>query len=60
MPSFFILNSHAGYRIGLGEVSGRLQIRVMNLLNSRYQVVRAYPMPGRSFHISFSVDFNQQ
>ncbi len=60
MPSFFVLNSHAGYRIGLGEVGGHLQLRVMNLLNSRYQVVRAYPMPGRSFHVSFSVEFNQQ
>jgi vitamin B12 transporter len=60
MPAFFVLNSHAGYRLGLGEVAGRLQFRIVNLLNSEYQVVRAYPMPGRSFHVSFSIEFKQQ
>ncbi len=59
MPSFYVLNAHAGYRLSMGELAGRLQLRVKNLLNSRYQVIRAYPMPGRNFNISLSIEFNQ-
>ena len=58
MPFFMVFNSYAGYRIRMGDLSGQLQLRVMNLFNTRYQVIRSYPMPGRTFHLSFSVDYN--
>ena len=58
MPSFMVYNSYAGYRIRMGDLSGQLQLRVMNLFNTRYQVVRSYPMPGRTFHLSFTVDYD--
>ncbi|MFW5835454.1 MAG: TonB-dependent receptor [bacterium] len=60
MPAFSVFNGYAGYHIKIGETTGRLQLKIMNLLNSKYQVVRAYPMPGRSFHLSFSVEFDQR
>ena len=59
MPSFVVFNGYAGYRLTLGDVSGRLQIRVMNLFDTQYQVVRSYPMPGRTLHLGFSVDLSQ-
>jgi vitamin B12 transporter len=59
MPSWFILNSFAGSRIKAGDVTGHLRLRVMNLLNLQYQVIRSYPMPGRSFHLSFTFEYNQ-
>ncbi len=58
MPSFMVFNTYAGYRIKIGDLSGLLQLRVMNLFNTRYQVIRSYPMPGRTLHLSFSVDYN--
>ncbi len=58
MPSFFIVNAHAGYNLRLRDLGGRLQLRVMNLLDTQYQVVRAYPMPGRSFHLGLTIEFN--
>lgn len=59
LTSFYVLNAHAGYRLSMGELNGRLQLRAKNLLNSQYQVIRAYPMPGRSFHVSLSIEFNR-
>ncbi len=59
MPSHFLLNGYAGARITAGDISGNLRIKVMNLFNTHYQVVRSYPMAGRSYHLSFSLDFRQ-
>lgn len=59
MPPFRVVNLHAGYRVKISDVAGRLQLRVRNLFDSRYQVIRAYPMPGRSFHLNFSLEFNK-
>lgn len=58
MHPFMVFNGYAGYRIKAGDVAGKIQLRVMNLLNNQYQVVRSYPMPGRTFHLSLSLDFN--
>lgn len=33
--------------------------RVDNLFNKQYQVIRSYPMPGRSFHITLTLSFNK-
>jgi vitamin B12 transporter len=33
---------------------------VLNLLNSNYQLIRAYPAPGRSFYLSVNYLFNQK
>ena len=60
MPYFMIFNSYAGYNIRTGELQGRLQLRIMNLFNAQYQVTRSYPMPGRTFHLGFSVEFDKR
>lgn len=59
MPGIVVFNSYAGYRIKAGDVSGRIQIRIMNIFNSHYQVLRSYPMEGRTIHLSFALDFRQ-
>ncbi|MFO7922599.1 MAG: TonB-dependent receptor plug domain-containing protein [Bacteroidales bacterium] len=59
MPSFLVFNGYAGHRIKVGDIGGQIQVRIMNLFNNQYQVVRSYPMPGRTFHLSFSLDLNQ-
>ncbi len=30
-----------------------------NILNTRYEVIRSYPMPGRSFHLALTVGLNR-
>jgi vitamin B12 transporter len=59
MPSHFLMNGYVGSRISAGDISGNLRVRVMNLFNTPYQVVRSYPMAGRSYHLSFSLEFMQ-
>lgn len=39
----------------LGIISGNAEI--LNLLNKNYEVVRFFPMPGRTFRVSFSLKF---
>jgi outer membrane cobalamin receptor len=34
-----------------------LQLEVLNLLGKNYEIVRNYPMPGRSFRINASLNF---
>ncbi len=58
MPSHKIFNVWAGYRVSLGGVDGRIQLRVMNLLDEDYQVVRSYAMPGRTIHLGFIMGYS--
>ena len=58
MPPFRVLNMWAGYRVRLGGVDGRVQLRVMNLLDEDYQVVRSYAMPGRTIYLSFIMGYS--
>ncbi len=39
----------------LGEIN--LQLEALNLLDKNYEIVRNYPMPGRSFRINTSLNF---
>ncbi|WP_294083919.1 TonB-dependent receptor plug domain-containing protein [Proteiniphilum sp. UBA5384] len=43
------------FRTRLGKID--LQLEVLNLLDKNYQIVRNYPMPGRSFRINASFNF---
>jgi vitamin B12 transporter len=60
MPSFLVINSFAGYRIKTGDISGQLQLKVMNLFNMQYQVIRSFPMPGRYIHLGFTIDYDSR
>ena len=35
-----------------------LRFQLMNLMNEQYQLVRNYPMPGRSYHVGLQYKFN--
>ncbi|TVR73229.1 MAG: TonB-dependent receptor [Marinilabiliales bacterium] len=58
MPPFMVCNAWGGYRVNLWGISAMLQIRVMNLFNEQYQVVRSYAMPGRTFHLGLTLGYN--
>ncbi len=60
MPPFALINLHLGYSIELQQdLETSLQFRIMNLFDRKYQVVRAYPMPGRSLQASLIVRFSR-
>lgn len=50
-----LLNCAIGTRIQGVSTTGAVQIRMDNVLNESYEVVRGYPMPGRMLKIVFEV-----
>jgi hypothetical protein len=49
------LSLHRRFRLGQGSL--RVQAEVVNTGNAQYEVVRYYPMPGRSFRASISYSY---
>jgi len=47
----------ASKRFRLRSCRLRLQAELVNLTNEQYDVIKYYPMPGRSFRISGSIEF---
>jgi len=39
------------------EMKIRLQGEILNIADSQYDVIQYYPMPGRSWRLSFSISF---
>ncbi|OFY49212.1 MAG: hypothetical protein A2X22_07605 [Bacteroidetes bacterium GWF2_49_14] len=48
------------HKLFLKENEVLISFRVNNLLNHSYQLIRAYPAPGRSFLLSMNYMFNQK
>ena len=46
----------AGYSLRLGTVKLKAQVEVNNLLNQQYEVIRNYPMPGRNYKLTLSME----
>ncbi len=59
LPPFTLFNLHFGYSITLQDIETTLQLRVMNVFDRSYQVVRAYPMPGRSIQGTLKLNFSR-
>jgi len=49
------LSVSKGFPIRFGTVD--LQLEALNLLNRNYEIVRNYPMPGRSYRMNISINF---
>lgn len=47
----------AGRSLNLGTVSLDLRAELVNLANTQYEVIRYYPMPGRSWRVVAHIDF---
>ena len=56
MPSYYELGCSLwkSFRLDTSELS--LKAECINLTDSRYELVRNYPMPGRQFRITVSID----
>lgn len=43
--------------LAAGKLTYKVQAEISNLLNLQYDVVRNYPMPGRSYRMNFTMNF---
>lgn len=57
MQPWYTHDISMGYKITSGKTQYKLLGEVNNLLDQSYDVVRNYPMPGRSFRITLSTNF---
>ncbi|MFP4060693.1 MAG: TonB-dependent receptor plug domain-containing protein [Bacteroidales bacterium] len=57
MAGFMINDITLGKKVFHGIFKTEFIFRVSNIFNTSYQVIRSYPMPGRSYHFSLLLGF---
>jgi outer membrane cobalamin receptor len=55
MPDYTTHDFNVIYNFDLFSVDSSIKAELNNVFDKRYEVIKSYPMPGRSFRISFSV-----
>ena len=59
LPGYTVTNIFIGYKASAGSNSFDLSIKAENIFNEGYEIIAYYPMPGRSFLLSFTYQFNK-
>jgi iron complex outermembrane receptor protein len=60
LPGYLIINAMAGFEMDTRSFSCFIGFRIENLMNTQYEIIRAYPMPGRAYYITLSAGLNKQ
>lgn len=55
LPGYGLLNLMAGFHRKIRKTDLALDFFVDNVFDKSYEIIRSYPVPGRSYHITFSV-----
>ncbi len=55
LPHYMVLGANVAGRCSIAGMSATCRLACLNLLDAEYQVVRSYPMPGRSFRAEIAV-----
>lgn len=59
LDGFFIADLMAGYEKTFRTFSVNAGLRIDNIFNRQYEMIRAYPMPGRACYIFLSLQWNK-
>lgn len=59
LPPYTLVDASIGYSGKLGFWPFGLGFRCDNLLNKQYEIIRSYPVPGRTFQLVLSVGFSR-
>lgn len=57
VDGYALFDVNAGYKIATSPLKLELMARVENVFDTSYQLVRAYPMPGRAYYLSVNINF---
>ena len=57
LPGYQLLGLGIGYRLSINQQPLQLQLRADNVLNTRYQTIPFFAMPGRSFELQLRWHF---
>lgn len=55
LPAYSVSNASLVYRFFAGKLPANASFEANNLFDERYVVVYSYPMPGRSYRLSFQI-----
>jgi outer membrane cobalamin receptor len=59
LPHYILVDLQAGYHKNIRRHRVAVDFVVNNLLGVSYEVIRAYPMPGRSYSLTLSIGFEK-
>lgn len=59
LPAYGLWNASIGYRLASSIFIGDLQFGIENIMNTQYQQVRSYAMPGRVYTLSLKLQFKK-
>jgi outer membrane cobalamin receptor len=60
LAAFFIADCMVGYHRDEGRIPWGAYFRVDNLFNQSFQVIRSFPLPGRTYHISLTMGLTKK
>jgi outer membrane cobalamin receptor len=60
LPGYAVLNLMAGIHREIAGVDLALFFQVDNIMDKSYEVIRAYPHPGRTLHFTFTMGFGKE
>ncbi|MBD1392119.1 TonB-dependent receptor plug domain-containing protein [Mucilaginibacter glaciei] len=55
VPGYAISDVSAAYKFVTGKLPVSASVEVNNLFNENYAIIRSFPMPGRSYRLSFQI-----
>jgi len=55
VPGYALSDASAVYKFISGKTPVTTSLEVNNLFNKNYSIIRSYPMPGRSYRLSFQI-----
>jgi outer membrane cobalamin receptor len=59
LPSYWTFDLTTGIEKQINHIPVAFYFRVENVFDKSYEVIRSYPMPGRSYHFTASVGFSR-
>ncbi len=59
LNAYSISDILVGYQYSIAKINGNLEMRVNNLFDEKYESVKDFPMPGRSFQLSVNFDLTK-
>lgn len=59
MPSYYVTNINLGIKFKIRKYQSVFYLKINNLFDHQYQVIRSYAMPGRSFLAGLKIGINK-
>jgi outer membrane cobalamin receptor len=59
LPAFFLFDINMGFRKNFRDMPLALCFRVDNLFDKSFEIIRSYPLPGRTYQFTLTIGLNK-